>query len=115
MEYWELRLPLTGSSVHVQVFPLAESAYVWLGTEEDRMDSLAVVLQTQYAEVPTVAWVMGDEGREYDRLFQRICRKTGLVIHWSCNLPESLVTLEPDLLMLLEKEVLGRLLPSHSH
>lgn len=83
---------------------------MWLGTEEDRMENLAVVLQTQYAELPSVAWVLGDEAKEYERLFQRICRQTGLVIHWSCNLAADLLTLEPNLALLLERELLPRLL-----
>ncbi len=112
MEYWEVRLPLTGSMVHIQVLNLSGAAYVWLGTEEDKMERLAVVLQTQYAEMPSVAWVLGDEAKDYERLFQRICRKTGLVIHWSCNLAENLLSLEPDLPLLLERELLPKLLVS---
>jgi len=110
MECWEVTLPLTGSTVRGQVLRLAGAAYVWLGTEEDRMENLAVVLQTQYAELPSVAWVLGDEAKEYERLFQRICRQTGLVIHWSCNLAADLLTLEPNLALLLERELLPRLL-----
>ena len=114
METWEVVLPLTGSKVNLQLLKLDQSAYVWIGTEADAMLNLAVVLQTPYvhftqSELPSVAYVLGDSPSDYERLLQRLCKKSSLNLHCSCNLAPDLLRLEPGLTELLERELLPRL------
>ena len=91
-----------------QLILLGESTYVWVGTEDSRLDSLAVSVPSPYSSVPPGTTLLGggaDAGSQTKA--QRLTRKLARPVFVSLNVRD-----DPDLHFFLQKRVLRALTES---